>query len=87
MQCTHLAQPETYFMYHILDRSAERVGDHICVSQNVIPKHGISANAIIVLQMQQNRSSFPQEGRPLIKLLGECSDRVRIFQELYNNLI
>jgi uncharacterized membrane protein len=56
-------------MYHILDRSIERVGDHISASQNVIPNQGISANAVIVLQMQQNRSSFPQEGRAALCVL------------------
>jgi uncharacterized membrane protein len=56
-------------MYHILDRSIERLGEHKSASQNVIPNQGISANAVIVLQMQQNRSSFPAEGRAALCVL------------------
>lgn len=64
-----LAQPENHFMYHILDRSIERFGEHICASHSVIPNQGISVSNGIVLQMQQNRSSFPAEGRRALSVI------------------
>lgn len=74
-------------MYHILDRSLERVGDHISASQNVIPKQGISANAVIVLQMQQNRSSFPAEGRGALCVLVTLFMLTSVLPALKGNLL
>lgn len=56
-------------MYHILDRSIERLGEHICASHSVLPNQGISFSNGIVLQMQQNRSRFPAEGRHALSVI------------------
>ena len=56
-------------MYHILDRSDERLGEHICQTQDVDPERGGPTLSGFVLHMQQNRSSFPQESRGALCVL------------------
>ena len=56
-------------MYHILNRSLERFGDHKSSAQIMIPKQVAPVEPGIVLHMQQNRSSFPQEGRIALSVL------------------
>lgn len=87
MHDTHLAQPETNFMYHILDRSSERAGEHICNSSNVVPNEAIAANPGIVLHMQQNRSSFPREGRAALCVLVTLFMLTSVLPAMRGNLL
>ncbi|MEQ1539230.1 MAG: DUF2244 domain-containing protein [Sphingorhabdus sp.] len=56
-------------MYHIVDRSDERIGGHSCSTQEAAPALNADEDTDFVLQMQQNRSSFPQEARGTFAVL------------------
>ena len=74
-------------MYLILDRSIERFGEHISASQIVIPKRGVPAEPGIVLHMQQNRSSIPDEGRSALSVIVTLFMLTSVLPALRGNLL
>lgn len=56
-------------MYEIIRRSQERPWHHRVDQINEMPSFGLTSCNDIVVQMRQNRSHFPQEGRAALSMM------------------
>jgi len=74
-------------MYHILERSPERFGERPCQMQGVSPKWNEEDRKVLVLLMQQNRSSFPKEGREALSVMITLFMAMSILPALSGNYV